>query len=421
MPGVVASAGDYTVLLDTGWDLNSFRLDDPAKGVLNNTEYTLGPNVTFADITPFVLGVSYNRGRRTPYDQFGAGTMSFILNDTLAGGILNPYDENSPYYDPNSNVPGIAPMRRVKVLRETTELFNGVVETYNYEYNLDRQNLVTVNCIDDFWLLANTFMDQLNVTAETSGQRINTVLALPEVNYTGATSIAAGVANLGHAAAYTVPAGTNVLAYLQQINQTAEFGRLFMSADGELTFQERIGNTLSSPIAAFSDQGSFLKYRNVAIEFDARQVVNRATVTGLDGLTATDEDLASQGTYFVQTRDIGNSLLHEQGQIDAAAEYLLAPNPSPRLTALTTNLALLSESDRDTVALIDIGDTILITVNVEGYGTITSELSVEGITGDIELDGGHTLTFYTADTTVVYLLVLDDPVFGVLDTTNVLG
>jgi hypothetical protein len=339
MPGVVASAGDYTVLLDTGWDSNSFRLDDTEKGVLNNTEFTLGPNVEFADITDYVVGVTYRRGRQQPFDQFGAGTMSFSLNDTLAGGILNPYDENSPYYDPASNVPGLAPMRRVKLLRENTELFNGVVESYDYQYNLDRQNIVAVNCVDDFWLLSNTFMDQLNVDPETSGERIDTVLALPEVDYTGTTSIAAGTVDLGHASAYTVPAGTNVLAYLQQINNTAEFGRLFMSANGVLTFQNRVGTTLSSPVAEFSDQGTNYKYRNVAIQFDARQVVNRSTVTGLDGVTATDQDLASQTTYFVQTRDISNSLLHVAGQITAAAEYLLTPYPSPRLTALTTNLA----------------------------------------------------------------------------------
>ena len=421
MPGVVSSAGDYTVLLDTGWDSNSFRLDDPEKGVLGNTEFTLGPNVTFADITDYVLGINYRRGRQQPFDQFGAGTMSFTLNDTLAGGILNPYDEASPYYDPASNVPGLAPMRRVKVLRENTELFNGIVESYDYEYNLDRQNLVSVKCVDDFWLLANTFMDQLNVTAETSGERIDTVLALPEVDYTGTTSIATGTVDLGHDAAYTVPAGTNVLAYLQQINNTAEFGRLFMSADGVLTFQNRVGTTLSSPVAVFSDQGTNYKYRNVAIQFDARQVVNRSVVTGLDGTTATDEDLASQTTYFVQTRDVSQSLLHVAGQITAAAEYLLTPYPSPRLTALTTNLAMLTEAQRDTVATIDIGDTIEITVDVPNYGTITSELSVEGIDGEITLDGGHTLTFYTAETTVVYQLILDDPVYGLLDSTNVLG
>jgi hypothetical protein len=347
--------------------------------------------------------------------------MSFVLNDQLAGGILNPYDQSSIYFNTDENTPGLAPMRRVKLLRENTELFVGVVESYDYEYNLDRQNVVSVRCIDDFWLLANTFMAAFNPTAETSGQRITTVLALPEVDYTGSAAIAAGTVDLGHAAAYDVPAGTNVLAYLQQINQTAEFGRLFMAANGTLTFTNRVGNTLSGPVAVFSDQGTDYKYRNVGIQFDARQVVNRAVVTALNNNTATDSDASSIATYFTQTRDVSQSLLHVQGQIDAAAAYLLAPTPSPRLTALTINLAMLTEPQRDIVAQIDIGDTIEITVNVEGYGTITSELAVEGIDGDISLTGGHTLTFYTSDTTVVYLLVLNDPTFGVMDSTNVLG
>lgn len=420
MPGVVASAGDYTVEIDTGFDSLSFRLDSATRGVLNQD--VLGPAATeYADITEYVLGVSYQRGRRTPYDQFGAGKLTFTLNDSLAGGLLNPYDTTSIYYDPLNDQPGLAPMRKVRVFREATQLFDGYVEAYDYEYNLDRQNIITVVCVDGFWPLSNTFMDAYNPTAQTSGQRISSVLALPEVNYTGSTSIAAGTVDLGHSAAYDVPAGTNVLSYLQQINDTAEFGRLFMAADGTLTFDNRIGTTLSNPVAVFSDTGSDLKYVNVGIEFDARQVVNRATVTALDGGTATDSDAGSQATYFVQTRDVSQSLLHVAAQITAAAEYLLAPYPSPRLTALTTNLALLTEAQRDTVAAVDIGDTIEITVNVPNYGTITSELSVEGIDGTIQLSGGHTLTFYTAQTTIVYQFILDDPVYGVTDSSNVLG
>jgi len=417
MPGVVASAGDYTVELDTGFLQDAFTLNT---SVLNGTD-VLDGTTQYADITDYVTGVNYKRGRATPFDQFGAGTMSFTLNDELAGGLLNPFDTTSIYYNTAASQPGLAPMRRVRIFRETTPLFNGVVETYNYQYQLDRQNIITVNCVDDFWLLANTFMAAFNPSAETSGQRITTVLALPEVDYTGATTIATGTVDLGHSAAYDVAAGTNVLAYLQQINSTAEFGRLFMSANGTLTFQERIGNTLSNPVAVFSDQGTNFKYRNVQIEFDARQVVNRSVVTALNGTSDTEQDLASQATYFVQTRDIGQSLLHVTGQIEAAAAYLLAPQPQPRLTALTVNLAMLSEAQRDTVATIDIGATIEITVDVPNIGTITEELSVEGINGEIRLDGGHTLTFYTANTTVVTLLILDDNTFGVLDSTNVLG
>ena len=417
MPGVVASAGDYTVELDTGFLQDAFTLNT---SVLNGTD-VLDGTTQYADITDYVTGVNYKRGRATPFDQFGAGTMSFTLNDELAGGLLNPFDTTSIYYNTAASQPGLAPMRRVRIFRETTPLFNGVVETYNYQYELDRQNIITVNCVDDFWLLANTFMAAFNPSAETSGQRITTVLALPEVDYTGATTIATGTVDLGHSSAYDVAAGTNVLAYLQQINSTAEFGRLFMSANGTLTFQERIGNTLSNPVAVFSDQGTNFKYRNVQIEFDARQVVNRSVVTALNGTSDTEQDLASQATYFVQTRDIGQSLLHVTGQIEAAAAYLLAPQPQPRLTALTVNLAMLSEAQRDTVATIDIGATIEITVDVPNIGTITEELSVEGINGEIRLDGGHTLTFYTANTTVVTLLILDDNTFGVLDSTNVLG
>ena len=417
MSGEVASAGTYTVELDTGFLQDAFLLDT---SLLDGVD-VLDGSTQFADITAYVTAVSYTRGRKRQYDQFGAGTLSFTLNDTLAGGLLNPYDTTSIYYDSTLNVPGLAPMRKVRVKRENTYLFNGIVESYDYEYNTDRQNFVDVKCVDDFFLLANTFMEAFNPTAETSGQRINTVLALPEVDYQGTTSISAGTVDLGHSAAYDVAAGTNVLAYLQDINNTAEFGRLFIDADGVLTFQDRIGNTLSNPAAVFSDQGTDLKFRTVGIQFDAREVVNRATVTGLNGNTDTDTDAASQALYFVQTKDVTGSLLDTAGQITAAATYLLAPAPEPRLTAVTTNLALLTDPQRDIVAAVDIGDTIEITVNVENYGTITEELSVEGIDGLIVLDGGHTITFYTATTTVIYELILDDAVYGTIDTTNVLG
>jgi hypothetical protein len=92
------------------------------------------------------------------------------------------------------------------------------------------------------------------------------VLDLPEVDFpAGARAIATGTVNLGHDSAYTVPAGTNALQYLTQINETAEFGRLFMSRAGVLTFQERIGTTLSAPVAEFHDDGTNFPYDGVGI------------------------------------------------------------------------------------------------------------------------------------------------------------
>uniref|UniRef100_UPI00200DEC0A hypothetical protein n=1 Tax=Escherichia coli TaxID=562 RepID=UPI00200DEC0A len=92
-----------------------------------------------------------------------------------------------------------------------------------------------------------------------------------------------------------------------------EFGRLFMSRNGVLTFQERIGATLSGSVADFDDMGTALPYDRVGITFEADSVVNRAVVANLDGSSATDSDAGSIATYFIQTESITNSLLESTG------------------------------------------------------------------------------------------------------------
>ena len=134
MSSTVVQSGNYLLELDTGFDVNSFRLDDSLKGVLDNTTYPLGPSTQYADITQFVTGVTYKRGRQNIDDQFGAGTMSFNMRDET--GILGPYDTSSPYYDPTNDKPGLAPMRRVRLSRESEYLFVGYVTGYNYLFAL---------------------------------------------------------------------------------------------------------------------------------------------------------------------------------------------------------------------------------------------------------------------------------------------
>ena len=415
----IVQSGDYLLELDTGFDSTSFRLDSALRGVLDTD--VLGPSGNdFADITEFVYDVSYKRGRQKVDDQFGAGTMQFTMRDET--GILGPYDTSSPYYDPGNSEPGLAPLRRVRLKRDSTELFTGVVTGYDYKFEMAGPNIVSVHCADDFYLLAQTQLDAFNPTAETSGERIETVLDLPEVGFSATTrDIDLGTVNLGHDAAYNVDAGTNTLGYLQQINQ-AEQGRLFMAANGDLTFQPRIGTTLSAPVISFKDDGTGAEYDDLTIAFDADEVVNRAYVEALDGKTATDTDAASIAKYFVQSQSITNSLLHEQGEVDDLADYLLKPEPSPRFTSLQTRFALLTSPQRDDAASIDVGDTISIEKVIPGLNTqLGEELAIEGIEGQISVASGHTIRFYTSSTTIVFQLILDDPVFGVMDSTNVLG
>ena len=429
----VVQSGNYTLEIDAGFTVNAFTLDNATKGVLENTSYVLDGTTQFADVTDGTLNIAVRRGRRDQGDQFSAGTMSFTLNDTLAGGVFNPFDTQSPYYDANQNVPGLAPMRQVNLIRydlngDPEYLFKGYVVNYDYNFALGGLNTVNVYCADQFYLLAQTYMDELNVDVETSGQRIETVLDLPEVDFpTGPTArnIATGIANLGHDSAYTVPAGTNVLGYLSQINGTAEFGRLFMSRDGVLTFQERIGQTISGPVVEFHDNGTEVPYDRVGITFEADQVVNRVYIENLNAQAAIDSDPTSIATYFIQTESITNSLLdHSGGQLATAAAYLLEPQPEARYTDVSTKFNMLTGAQRDAIAILDIGQTIAIEKTFPAGNSTTSlgqELSIEGVEHQIDYQTGHRITFYTAPTTIVYELILDDATYGVLDADNVLG
>lgn len=419
MSATVVQSGSYLLELDTGFQVDGFVLDNSVKGVLNNAEYVLDGTTQFADITEFTTLVAYSRGRRKTDYQFGAGTLTFAMRDET--GILGPYDTSSPYYDPANSQPGLAPMRKIQLSRDSEYLFVGYVTSYEYEFALAGPNTVSVNCSDDFYLLAQTQLDAYNVSPETSGQRITSVLALPEVAYGGTTAIDAGTVDLGHSSAYDVPAGTNTLAYLNQINQ-AEQGRLFMSRSGTLTFQPRIGNTLSAPVISFNDDGTGAKYQDLSVEFDADNVINRAYVRALNGDDATDSDTGSISKYFTQSTTITNSLLHTNSDVAALAAYLLEPEPEPRYTSVTTWFGSLTTLQRDAIATVDIGDTISIEKTIPGLGTqLGEELAIEGIQGIIDFNRGHTITFYTSPTTIVYELILDDLVYGQLDALNVLG
>jgi hypothetical protein len=427
MPGTaIAQAGNYSLLVDTGYDVNSFTLDSDLKGLLNGT-FPLGPGSDFADVTDSATQISIKRGRRDIGDQFGAGTMTFTINDT--DGIFNPFDETGPFYNQPDALPGLAPLRAVELIRYDDNdnphyLYRGKVVNYNYNFALDGIDTVTVFCSDAFYLLSQTFMDELNVAVETSGERIETVLNLPEVDFpTGAArSIDPGTVDLGHDSAYTVPGGTNVLGYLLQINQTAEFGRLFMSRSGVLTFTPRVGTTLSAPVIDFMDDGTGVPYDGLGITFEADAVTNRVYIENLGTTNATADDLVSQGLYFVQTNSITNSLLDDT-ELAAAATYLLNGTPEPRYNSVETVFGALTDAQRDIAAVVDISDTVSIQrtfVTGSTTTTLAQELAVEGVEHEITLNG-HRVLLFTSPTTIVYELILDNAEFGIIDALNVLG
>jgi hypothetical protein len=426
MAATIVQSGSYDLQIATGFLVNAFTLDDSLKGVLDSPDYVLDGTTEFASVIDGATGISVFRGRRDIGDQFTAGTMSFDLNDTFTGGILNPFDQNSPYYDTAEAVPGLAPMRNVVLSREGEELFNGFIVDYSYNFNLGGLDTVTVACADQFYLLSQTYMNEFNVNEELANVRVEAVLDLPEVNafqLSGQRNIETSTITLGGAAAYTVPNGTSVAAYMAKINESVQ-GRIFCARDGVFTFQDRVGTTLSAPAASFHDDGTNIPYDNVGISFEANQVINRASVALPAGNPEIAEDLSSQATYFIQTTAITDSLLHNTAAALDLANYLLVGQPEARYTNVSTPFAALTDAQRDVVAVLEIGDTVSIEKSFTSGPSITQlgqELAIEGIQHQIDLSTGHRITLFTSSTTLVFELILDDLVYGTLDEENVLG
>jgi len=176
MPGTaVVESGNYDLKIATGFVVDAFTLDDALKGVLDNTSYVLDGTTEFADVMDSVTTITVRRGRRDVGDQFSAGTMTFTIQDV--DGIFNPFDQNSPYYDTAESKPGLAPLREVRLIRYSStnvpeSIFSGYVVNYDYNFALGGLDTVTVYCADQFYLLAQTYLDALNPSAVTTERLI---------------------------------------------------------------------------------------------------------------------------------------------------------------------------------------------------------------------------------------------------------
>ena len=428
----VLNAGTFDLEVDTGYVVDGFTLNSTIRGVLNDPDYVLDGTTNFASITDGVLSVNINRGRRDPDDQFPTGTMTFVLNDTLADGVFNPFDGGSPFFDDISGYPGLAPGRDVRLTRYdgsnvAQRLFVGQIVNYQYDYQLSGNDTVTVFCADGLYRLASTALTEHNPTKELTGARINAILDRTEVAYpTGvARSIATGTVELGGSSQYQIAEGTTVKQYFDQITYSAERGRIFVDRDGVLVSQNRIGNTLSGSVVTFCDDPAHTthaRYNQLGITFKAEDIINRVAITPKGGTQQVAQDTNSQSTYLVKSLYISDSLLHDNSAALTLANYLLFPQAEPRFNQVQAQYARLTAALRDTCAIIDIGDSVTVVKQVLVNGSPsdrTEELSVEGIEHRITFDSGMFSRYYTSPTAIVYGLILDDSVYGILDTNAV--
>lgn len=404
-----------TVLMELGFPVNVFTLDSATDGILDD-DYLDG-TLLGDDVSSYVQDIRITRGRQDQLANFSAGSSSITLlnNDRR----FDPTNESSPYWDPTLEQSGVTPRRKVTVQLGSETLFVGRITDIDLSYQTGKStdlSTVSINSADDFVLLANTATTQDRTpTEELSGARLDYLLQLPEIGYTGTTDIDTGTATLG---AYQIPSNTNALQYAQAIAQS-EQGYFFVARDGKLTFTDRIAKIFAAAVAAFSDDdGTDIKYQNLSILYGQEFLYNKILATREGGTPQISNDAGSQTEYGISTLNLDGLLLASDAAAQTLADDLLElyAQPAYRFDNMTLLVSAQSSGTRTTLNTLELGDTITVQRNYQtgSPAQVTKYQTIERMTRVIN-PNVHRLEIAMSDAFVVFPFLLDDPVFGVLD------
>ena len=414
-----------TVLMELGFPVNIFTLDSAEDGVLD--EDIFGGTLVGDDVSQFCQEISISRGRSDQLQNFNAGTCTVrLLNRDRR---FDPINESSPYWDVSTGKSGVTPRRKVTIFSDGVELFTGRITDIDVSYEPNNPNAtsensyVTITAADDFVLLANTFTENaITPSQQLSGARVTSILDLPEVNYPATRDIDTGAATLGGGATFAIDANSNVLTYLQSV-ATSEQGYFFVAADGDLTFTDRIAASFTAPSAYFSDAGTDIPYTSLSVMYGQEFLYNKVVCTVEGGTDQIANDVASQTEYGISTLSLSGLLL-----VDDAAALVLAADlldrykePEYRFDRIQTIYNPLASGDQVTLTAVDIADVVRIT-RTYPTGTpasVTKDYSIENIRHVIS-PSSHTVEYGLAVADLVYAFILDDSLYGVMDSTNAL-
>lgn len=418
---------EIQVIMELGFEVNYFTLNDATLGVLDG-EGRLDGTLIGDDVAEYVQEISISRGRTDQLQTFNAGTASITLRNT--DRRFDPINSDSPYWNPTTNKSGVTPRRKVTIKSNGVPLFIGRITDIDVAYSpqaptasLD-QSTVTITAADDFVLLANTYVGTaITPSSQLSGARVSAILDLPEVAYPATRDIDAGTATLGGGAVFDIDANTNVLSYLQSV-ALSEQGYFFVAANGDITFTDRVSASFASVSATFSDQaGINLPYTGLSVLYGQEFLYNKVVTSVVGGADQTADDATSQTEFGISTLNLSNLLLENDTAADALAVDLLAryKQPQYRFDKLQTVYGLLDTSQQTDVTNLEIADVIDITRTypVGTPASVTLSYSVESLKHTITANS-HAIEIGLAVADLVYPFILDDAVYGVLDSTNAL-
>ena len=387
--------------------VEGFILGDPVAGVLDNTTYTLGGTV-FKDITSRVITINTTRGKNRDLDRFSAGSLNILASNE--DRAFDPNYASSPYAG------AIVPRREVRVTVDGVRVITTTIDDWNYGYSPDGSSRAEIVATDDFTLLARQVLTAGTATPELSGARVSAVLDMLSVAWPeGKRSIDTGESTLGA----DVFDG-NALQYLQKVSDS-EQGLLFIAKNGDLVFRDRLDATpTTAALTDFTDDGTGIPFTLTAVNYGSELLYNQAVVTSGE-LSAEAGNDRSQIAYGVTSVDL-DTLVSTEAQLQNIADFLVQKygDPEYRFETISVNLDTVGGAYKATCLGLEIGDVVSITFTPNGIGDPIEQYGqIIRIAHSVEpLRHDMFISVASLDWT---FLVLDDAVFGKLDSNNALA
>lgn len=330
---------------------------------------------TWTDVSAYMRhspGFGLRRGRTNADGEVSAGTCTIALDNT--DRRFDPTNTGSPYS------PNVLPMKptRLRAVHNaiTYDLFYGFVESWPQEWPLPVNDALTnLQLVDGFKLLAfhETAVSQ---SQEASHTRVG--------NYLDEASWPAALRDLG-TGTYTVAAHTpNCEAVLKLCQETAlaEDGLFLMAGDGSATLQTSTHRSGATVTATYGDDGAELRYDDLTLTYDDRNIFNEVSVVTTDGSSVTVSDSASITAYGKRTRKVFD--LHAKDTTDATsiANSVLARYKDPKVRI--TRMVVKPQQDPTNLWPRVLGDEVSTKLTIKrrppGGGTaISQDVFIEGI------------------------------------------
>jgi hypothetical protein len=391
-------------------DAETFTLDDEIKGLLDNTEFTLG-GTRFFDITDRLISVSTQRGKSVALDRIDAGNSSINLDNS--DRLFDPLFESGFYF--GQLIPG----KEIRISCNGFPVIHSYIDDLDIAYEPGNRSVVTIRGVDGLSDLTINNLPEVSPDIELSGARVTRILDLPEVAWPlDKRTIDEGNSLLSDT---EIAEGEQAVSYLQLI-ATSESGEVFVSKDNKFVFKER-NSVPNVPNLIFTDEASIpgftvIPFADLGVIFGSEELYNRIIVSN-DQLfpdEAIAEDLESQKTFGPRSYTVEGLLNNDPDELQFLADFLLAryKEPQYRFNTLSVIMDTIDGSKQDEILDLEIGDIVQVRFTPSGIPpAIEQYVRIIGISHDWSTNEKR--INLNLESLGFSLFVLDNPVLGILD------